>query len=70
MDARHQAFVDRAGQALGGGAGVDAIGIEIVEGAQRAEPQHAALGGLGIGVGQVVEIRAERRVRHAWRWRG
>ena len=58
---RHQRLVDVADQALRRRQSLDVIGIEAVEGAEIGEREPAALGGVGVGVGQVVESGRQRR---------
>ena len=58
---RHQRLVDVADQALRRRQGLDVIGVEAVEGAEIGEREPAALGGVGVGVGQVVESGRQRR---------
>ena len=58
----HQRLIDVADQPLRGRQGLDVVGIEAVEGAEIGEVEPAALGRVRIDVGQMVEIRRQRRL--------
>ena len=61
LRARHQGLEDHGVQPLGGRAGLEVEGVQAVESAEHAEPQPAALRRVGIGVGELPEVRRERR---------
>ena len=58
--ARQQTFVDVLAQAVGCDAQI-VERVQAVERADRAEPQNAALGGVGIDVRQLREVSGKRR---------
>ena len=55
-------LIDVAGEPLRGRQRLDIIGVQAVEGAGIGEREPAAFGRVGIGVGQMGEVRAERRL--------